>query len=111
MDLKTSPSRYVELLPGKNAINPGSGKTDTAENPGETIKQSAALIRASGINHEFRSLAFPPAVDNRSEDDKNVKSFFGEKDRAALAEIVGDSTWNIRPFIPGNCVDPAWDNL
>jgi len=96
MDLKTSPENYGELL---------ADKTGTA-NPGEALKRSAELIRASGIVHEFRSLALPKApLPNGG----NV--YFGEEDRAALAELAGGSPWRIRPFVPGNCLDPAWDSV
>jgi pyruvate formate lyase activating enzyme len=96
MDLKTTPERYRELLPGNNA---------RAANPGEDLKRSAALIRSSGIAHEFRSIALP-ASPNGGED----VAYFGERDRAALAVLAGDSPWHIRPFVPGNCLDPAWNN-
>lgn len=87
MDLKTSPERYRELLP-----EAARGQT----NPGEALKQSAALVRASSVPHEFRSLALGG-------------SWFGEDDRAALAPLAGTSLWRVRPFIPGNCLDPAWN--
>jgi len=90
MDLKTAPQRYWELLSQNNAKTP---------DPAKALKQSAALIRSSGIPHEFRSLSLPaiPAC------------YFGETDKAALAELAQDSLWNIRPFMAGNCLDPAWD--
>jgi len=89
MDLKTSPRRYADFLP----------KTSPAgADPGTAITRSAALIRASGIPHEFRSLAF---TENHA--------YFEERDRAALAPLAGDSPWHIRPFVPGNCLDPSWN--
>jgi pyruvate formate lyase activating enzyme len=95
VDLKTAPERYGELLPGNN---------DRAANPGENLKRSAALIRSSGIDHEFRSIALP-ASPNGGED----ATYFGERDRTALAVLAGGSPWHIRPFVPGNCLDPAWN--
>jgi pyruvate formate lyase activating enzyme len=88
LDLKLAPERYGELLPAGGAI----------PNPGEALKKSADLIRASGIAHEFRSLALP-------------NSFFGPADIASLIPLAGNSNWHIRPFRPGNCLDPAWDEL
>ena len=102
MDLKTSPERYIELLHGK--ANVDSAIMDV-NNPAGAIKQSASLIRASGITHEFRSLALPPPPNGKQ------KPFFGEAEKISLAALAGDSPWNIRPFVPGNCVDPAWDVL
>jgi pyruvate formate lyase activating enzyme len=95
MDLKTAPERYRELLPDSDA---------RAANPGEDLKRSAALIRSFGIAHEFRSITLP-ASPNGSEN----TAYFGERDRAALAVLAGDSPWHIRPFVPGNCLDPAWN--
>ena len=88
LDLKLAPERYEELLPAGAAI----------PNPGEALKKSAALIHASGIAHEFRSLALP-------------KGFFGPADIASLIPLAGNSNWPIRRFRPGNCLDPAWDEL
>jgi pyruvate formate lyase activating enzyme len=103
MDLKTSPERYSELVP-ENV----SGTAD----PGEAIKHSSALIRASGISHEFRSLALPFGSTALSPRPNNKqKPYFDEQDKAALAALAGDSPWHIRPFVPGNCLDPAWNNI
>ena len=94
LDLKTAPDRYRELLPGPSP----APVPRPAEDPGEALKESAALLRASGIAHEFRSLALPPP-------------WFGGGARAALAPLAGDSPWRVRPFVPGNCLDPAWNAL
>ena len=94
MDLKTSPFRYWELL--EKTVYPG--------NPEEAIQRSAALIRASGIEHEFRSINLPESTYSGQD------HFFGEKEKAAIALLAGDSVWNIRPFLPGNCLDPAWNH-
>jgi len=98
MDLKTSPERYGELLPEK----------EKAEqiNPGEKLKKSAALIRSSGITHEFRSIALPMPPNGAPLGDK---AYFSEQDRAALSLLAGDSPWNTLPFVPGNCLDPRWN--
>lgn len=103
LDLKTSPERYRELLPGKNATS--CTTAEKTNNPGEAIIKSITIIRSSGIAHEFRSLTLPLPPN------KEQKPFFEEDDKAVLAALVGDSQWNIRPFVPGNCIDPAWDAL
>jgi pyruvate formate lyase activating enzyme len=111
MDLKIAPERYRELLPGKASGDepptvPATGPAvvpaanidaDLAADPGERLRRSAVLIRASGIAHEFRSLALPPP-------------YFGKTDLEALAPLAGSSPWRIRPFVPGNCLDSAWDD-
>jgi pyruvate formate lyase activating enzyme len=90
MDLKLAPRRYGELLPGGIHKNP-------AFDP-EALAESAAMVRDSGVEHEFRSLALP-------------EGYFGPEDITALAPLAGDSPWNIRPFVPGNCLEPAWNSL
>ena len=110
MDLKTSPLRYRELLPMDCEEKTKTGKGTKAQDndPGNAVMRSAALIRASNITHEFRSinLPLPPGRDGEI----SPLPYFGEDEKAALALIAGNSPWFIRPFIPGNCLDPAWDN-
>jgi len=93
LDLKLAPPRYNELLPESCRV---SGQKNIFD-PGEALIQSAALIRGSGITHEYRTLALPFAS-------------IREKDIEALAPLTDDSSWYFRPFRGGNCLDPAWDN-
>jgi pyruvate formate lyase activating enzyme len=101
MDLKLAPERYRELLPrtmsGAAVEGSASAPSGAEADPGARIRRSAELIRASGIAHEFRSLSLPPP-------------FFDNSDLEALTALAGSSPWHIRPFVPGNCLDPAWDN-
>jgi pyruvate formate lyase activating enzyme len=87
LDLKLSPDRYGELAP--------QGMTGEA---GEALKKSAALIRSSGIDHEFRSLALPC-------------HYLKPGEIPVMADLVDDAPWYFRVFRPGNCLDPAWDSL
>ena len=87
LDLKVAPARYAELLPAAGSFDPA-----------EALIRSAALIRHSGINHEFRTLALPGG-------------HITEKDIEALAPLAGNSPWFFRPFRGGNCLDPSWNNL
>jgi pyruvate formate lyase activating enzyme len=94
LDLKIAPSRYAELLPA-----PLRSKNIPCENmPEQAIIQSAALIRESGIPHEYRSIALPGG-------------FITEKDIEELAPLADMSQWYFRPFSSGSCLDPAWNNL
>jgi pyruvate formate lyase activating enzyme len=86
LDLKVAPERYAFL----SLHNP--------EHTEKMLETSAALIGSSGIPHEFRTLAFP-------------HSFVTSEDIEALAPLVDAGPWYFRPFRPGNCLDPAWDNL
>jgi pyruvate formate lyase activating enzyme len=96
MDLKLAPRRYGELLPGASRGAPA--RTVPPFDPGAALRESAALLRSSGVAHEFRSLALPGG-------------FFGPGDLAALAPLAAGSPWYLRPFVPGNCLDPGWNSL
>jgi pyruvate formate lyase activating enzyme len=86
LDLKLSPSRYGAVLRA-----PGPA-------PEKSLEKSAALIRDSGIPHEFRTLILPPG-------------FITGDDVAALAPLTDGAPWYFRPFRPGNCLDPSWNSL
>jgi pyruvate formate lyase activating enzyme len=89
LDLKLAPARYAEL--STKALRGSAG---------EKLEQSARLIRLSRIPHEYRSLALPGG-------------FFTRSDLEALAPLVENSSqdgaWHFRRFMPGNCLDTAWD--
>jgi pyruvate formate lyase activating enzyme len=103
MDLKIAPSRYAELL-RRQELSPLAAKNTKQDSQAEAdslafaLQKSACLIRASGILHEFRSLALPA-------------HFFTGDDIKALASLAGNSPWVIRPFVPGNCLDSEWDKF
>jgi pyruvate formate lyase activating enzyme len=101
LDLKVAPARYAELgckVSDTTAREAMAKVSDTTTEAATHLKESAALIRASGILHEFRSLALPDG-------------FFADSDIDALAPLVDDAPWFFRPFQPGNCLDTAWDEL
>jgi pyruvate formate lyase activating enzyme len=84
MDLKFAPERYGEL----------GGPPDSAA----LLAVSASLIRQSGVDYEFRSLALP-------------EGFFTDADVAALAPLAGNAEhWRFRPFVPGTCLAPDWND-
>ena len=82
LDLKLAPARYKDL----------AGNKDFSD---ELIR-SAELIRLSGIEHEYRTLALPG-------------EFITVEDIEALAPLTDNSPWYVRPFRGGNCLDPAWN--
>jgi pyruvate formate lyase activating enzyme len=103
MDLKLAPDRYVELLPKNTAEQNVSGDPMRDDSIGNAIKRSAYLLHKAvetqgkgALLVEFRSLALP---------------IFTEHDRTALAELAGTLPWVTRPFVPGNCLDPAWNGI
>jgi pyruvate formate lyase activating enzyme len=100
LDLKLPPERYRELLP----------KTDSAFNPAEALQQSAALIRQSGIPHEYRTLALPSPPAPRS-NSITAKHYLCAEELSLLSPLVDNSPWYFRPFKGGECLDPGWDAL
>ncbi|MDR2210700.1 MAG: anaerobic ribonucleoside-triphosphate reductase activating protein [Spirochaetaceae bacterium] len=96
MDLKIAPERYGQLNPQTRGAAERPGDRGETQDAGERLRRSAALIRRSGLDHEFRSLRLPAP-------------YFGKEDLAALAPLAGSSPWHIRPFVPGNCLDPRWN--
>ena len=87
LDLKVAPARYAELIPEK-----------TRNDLCEKLIKSAALIRSSGISHEYRTLALPGG-------------YISTEDIEVLAHLADNAPWYFRPFVGGNCLDPAWDIL
>jgi pyruvate formate lyase activating enzyme len=85
LDLKLAPYRYDGLLT----------KQGGAE---KALEASAALVRASGIPHEFRTLAFSGG-------------FITRKDVEALSVLADGAPWYFRAFKPGNCLDPDWNTV
>lgn len=98
LDLKLPPERYGELL-----------------GDGEALKRSAALLHTSRIPHEYRTLALPkgPNGPRQPADRKHStgRSYLCAEELLSMAPLVDDSDWYFRPFVPGNCLDPAWDTL
>ncbi|MCL2472304.1 MAG: anaerobic ribonucleoside-triphosphate reductase activating protein [Treponema sp.] len=101
LDLKIAPSRYGELKE-PTGKTPSEAPGIEAQNPNENSRasgaliQSAALIRESGIMHEYRTLALPDG-------------FITEKDIEALAPLTDGAPWYFRLFRSGDCLDPAWN--
>jgi pyruvate formate lyase activating enzyme len=93
LDLKAAPERYGSLLP-----SPAGAEESAAIRARRELERSAALIRQSGTDREFRTVVLPA-------------SFLGPADIADLAPLVDDSPWYFRPFRPGTCLDPVWDGF
>jgi hypothetical protein len=62
------------------------------------LLQSAALIRESGITHEYRTLAL-------------ADDYITDEDIEALAPLADNAPWYFRPYRGGNCLVPVWDKM
>ena len=89
------PIRTTEELQSTDSLCSGGLWLKNGD-PGGALIQSAALIRESGISHEYRTLALPG-------------DFIAKEDVEALAPLADSAPWYFRPFRGGNCLDPSWD--
>jgi pyruvate formate lyase activating enzyme len=111
MDLKVAPRRYAELMAEfktefkagfkagfkAEALSAGIEALEFTEaETAHLIERSAAIIRTSGIEHEFRSLNLP-------------ESYLTEDDKDAMRPLADGSLWSFRPLVRDNCLDPSWN--
>lgn len=89
LDLKMTPRRYAAIDARRS--RPGCGR-----DAGEALAASAALLAASAVPHEYRTVVLP-------------EGRFDEADVAALAPLADGSPWYFTAFVPASCLDPAWD--
>lgn len=84
MDVKHVWERYPDVV--------GRGQTRIAENCAETLR----LIRASGVDCEFRTTVYPGLHD--ADDLMRIAGYLGDGDRYALQEVRYDKT--LDPDLP-----------
>ncbi len=91
VDLKTTPERYGELT-----IESAAGERAAGE-----LRRSLAIldreVRAGTLAVEYRTVLVPDLVT--------------EQDLSAMAELLPPkANWQLTSFVPGSCLDPAWNN-
>lgn len=91
MDIKTTPSKYHELLNSSNL----NDKTDYQEE----IKKSIKLISAYPSDcHEFRTVLVPTLIT--------------KKEIMEIASLLPpDSSWRLAAFMNKNCLEPMYNAL
>ena len=91
VDIKTNPDRYSEL---------GFCARGSA---GAALKETLRMLRQKDgrcqtVAVEYRTVLVPPLVQ--------------ASDIAAIAELLPhEAEWVFAPFLPGNCLDPAWNDI
>ncbi|WP_428770591.1 anaerobic ribonucleoside-triphosphate reductase activating protein [Treponema sp. HNW] len=91
VDIKTSPTRY-NLLAGNTPLLNSCGAHELLERTLSCVKRLPAARR------EFRTVLVPPLVQ--------------KADIARMAALLPpDASWRFAPFIPGNCLDPAYNDI
>lgn len=97
-DIKTAPSRYVELNPC--AVDCAGTKV---KDPEEALEQTLYVLA------QKESFCRPVEVEYRT---VLVPQLVTAYDICAIAEkLPSDAAWFFAPFLPGNCLNPAWNAI
>jgi len=98
MDIKTSPSRYGELL-GSLKTQDKSAAAKIAEDFSSRIAAAARLTSSlPPFSREWRTVLVPPLVTKRD-----------IREMAAL--LPSDASWRFAQFRNENCIDPAYNDI
>ena len=98
MDIKTSPSRYGELL-GSLKTQDKSAAVKTAEDFFSRIEKTARLTSSlPPFSREWRTVLVPTLVTKRD-----------IREMAAL--LPSDASWRFAQFRNENCIDPAYNDI
>lgn len=98
LDIKTAPSRYNEL----NFCCP-AGTAPAAQQPEAALKRTLMILQqkeefSRPIEIEYRTVLVPPLV--------------AAADVGAISEqLPVDAAWFFASFLPGNCLNPAWNEI
>ncbi|PIE98134.1 MAG: anaerobic ribonucleoside-triphosphate reductase activating protein [Treponema sp.] len=95
LDVKTSPERYVELMPNRSK--------QTAEIATSSIIKTLDLLKTisqsnSGVEIEYRTVLIPGLV--------------GDAEIKAIAQnLPKNADWKLANFLPGHCLNPDWNEI
>ena len=98
LDIKTNPSRYGELAPARQDGSPADGGYAEA-----ALKKTLHLLQqpqsfVHPVEIEYRTVLVPPLVQ--------------AADIQAIADLLPpDAHWFFAPFLPGQCLNPAWNTI
>lgn len=98
VDIKTAPSRYHELK-----FCCPAGAEQSAEQPEAALKRTLMILQEKHmfrrrVEIEYRTVLVPPLV-------------AADEIRAISALLPSDAAWFFAPFLPGNCLNPAWNAI
>ena len=98
VDIKTAPARYHEL----HFCCP-AGTEPAAQQPEAALKRTLKILQEREtfcrlVEIEYRTVLVPPLV--------------AAEDICAISELLpSDAAWRFAPFLPGNCLNPAWNTI
>lgn len=98
VDLKTAPSRYNELT-----FRYPAGTAPTTQQPETALKRTLLILRQKEmfcrtVEIEYRTVLVPPLI--TAEDIRSISEL-----------LPSDAAWFFAPFLPGNCLNPAWNTI
>lgn len=98
VDIKTAPARYHELR-----FCCPAGTDPMTEQPEAALRRTLMILQKKQtfcrpVEIEYRTVLVPPLV--------------GDEDIRAISELLpSDAAWFFAPFLPGNCLNPAWNAI
>jgi len=103
LDIKTSPARYNELGISRSIDLASSVRQPAAQRPEAALKRTLMMLRQKGefprpVEIEYRTVLVPPLVT--------------AEDVCAISELLpSDASWFFASFLPGNCLNSAWNTI
>ena len=103
VDIKTAPSRYGELGMSRTIAAASSVRQSAAQCREAALKRTLMMLRQKEtfcrpVEIEYRTVLVPALVT--------------AEDVCAISELLpSDASWFFAPFLPGNCLDPAWNAI
>ena len=94
IDIKTSPSRYIELMP--ESVKDGEA---VAQKIRESLELLASFERQNkGFSVDYRTVLVPNLV--------------GESEIKEIAHLISrDASWHMAEFVSGACLNPEWNHI
>ncbi len=94
LDIKTSPDRYIELMP--SSIKNG-------DEIAKKLIESIHILQSFKLEHKDFSIDYRTVL---------VPNLVGEREIKEMASLIqSDSIWHFAEFVSGNCLNPEWDNI
>lgn len=103
VDIKTAPTRYHELKFCRPIGIAPSVQQPVIQQPEAALKLTLMVLRQNEtfcrpVEIEYRTVLVPPLV--------------AAEDIRVISELLpSDAAWFFAPFLPGNCLNPAWNAI
>ena len=103
LDIKTAPARYSELGSCRPVSASPAVEQSAAQLPEVALKRTLMMLRhkegfSRPVEIEYRTVLVPPLVTAADV-------------RAISEELPADAAWFFASFLPGNCLNSAWNAI